>query len=255
VSLDPTSGICSEVPQVVTGTFLSDYRGNWITNGGFSYTLNSYAANLLALQYTNEQWRTVMTSIASQVSAIGTKGKKRDYAWNMVAWSSYVATYTSQSSGSLTFYSTGKAGVIYDRPVTAIGYGSAASRNNTCTDQYSTYSYNSLTGTITITTDLKRDGYCSSPPCEANPCPGILSPQAMGYDIYLSTTTEMTWKINMQAVTTALAVNMGLRNLSSLQNVVADADRIALFSSMQSSGYLDAATAGNTSTYYGMVLY
>jgi hypothetical protein len=175
------------VPQVVTGIFLADYNGNWITSGQFSYTLNSYAADLLGLQYTNDEWANVMSQITDQVTSLGEKSKKRDYAWNMVAWSSFVAKYKSQEKGSLTFYTTGRAGVIYDRPVTAIGYGSAASLNQTC-DQQSSYSYDTTTSVITILTDLKKDGVCTTPPCAANPCPGVLSPEAFGYDIYKSTT-------------------------------------------------------------------
>lgn len=63
----------------------------------------------------------------------------------------------------------------------------------------------------------------------------------------------MQWTINMQSVTTAIAVNTGMIKLSTLVKVAGDADRIALFTLMQSQG-LDSSLMnilGNTSTYFG----
>jgi hypothetical protein len=69
---------------------------------------------------------------------------------------------------------------------------------------------------MTFNTEL-----CSGPnyPC-VNPCPNILAPQATGYsnNPYKAGST-LTYEINMQAVTTAIAVNMGMLQLSQLQNV------------------------------------
>lgn len=85
ISLDPGAGQCSEVPQVITGTFLADLHGYWESDQKFSYTLSSYSVNLLALQYTTETWTQKFHNISEQVRAVGMKSAQRDYAWNMVA--------------------------------------------------------------------------------------------------------------------------------------------------------------------------
>jgi hypothetical protein len=54
--------------QVITGNFLADFKGNWITDTQFSYILNSYSVNLLSLQYTYADWANVMRNITAQVT-------------------------------------------------------------------------------------------------------------------------------------------------------------------------------------------
>ena len=80
LSLDITSGDCSEVPQTVTGVYLADTSGNWNTMPEFKYTLNAYAANLLGLTYTTAEWKLVMKSIQAQVAKVAGKSIHRDYA-------------------------------------------------------------------------------------------------------------------------------------------------------------------------------
>ena len=52
-------------------------------------------------------------------------------------------------------------------------------------------------------------GLCENAPCSANPCPGILAPQAMGYDTVFSGDNFMNLGINMITFFDALSVNLG----------------------------------------------
>ena len=125
-----------------------------------------------------------------------------------MAWSSFTAQ--NLDAGFLQFYATGLTGIIYDKQLIQVGYASAVSENTAC-DLYSTMSYNAQSSTITIETVLCEDG-----PCMNNPCPNVTAPQAMGYD-YLSTKSNvMSIDVSMEAVTTALAVNMGMNSLNHL---------------------------------------
>lgn len=90
ITLDNTSGVCKgqpssttccEVPQTVSGTFLADTQGNWDTDPTFSYIQNNYAVTVSGLEYTNEQWASVMKNITAQLKVIGLKGVNRDFAW------------------------------------------------------------------------------------------------------------------------------------------------------------------------------
>jgi hypothetical protein len=179
ISLDPNAGNCSEVPQTVTGKFMSDIKGNWITNTDFSYILNSYSVNLLGLQYTNARWSRVMTEVTAQVKVVGEKGANRDYAWNMVVWSSFTANFKTQEEGSMTFSSEGRAGIIFNKEIGAIQAGSRVGSNSSkVCDAVTSYNFDPVSSFLNLETELQFNGHCAEgPPCQLNPCPGILAPQ------------------------------------------------------------------------------
>ena len=79
------TGICSEVPQVITGDFRSDIKGIWSTNPDFSLVLNCYTVSLLALQYTTETWSNRFQAIADRLKYLGDISANKDYAWQV--WS------------------------------------------------------------------------------------------------------------------------------------------------------------------------
>lgn len=108
-----------------------------------------------------------------------------------------------------------------------------------------TYSASTTKLSVTI-------GLCDDDDCPTNPCPGILAPQAMGYDIYTpGSGSDLELSISMQAVSTALAVNLGMTKLNHLVMIPGDNDRNTLLSTMVSSGAIDAKTANHTSSYFG----
>jgi hypothetical protein len=241
---DKSSTTCCEVPQTITGTFLADTRGKWNTQNGFSYINNNYAVTVAGLEYTNAQWADVMKNITAQLSTIGLKGENRDYAWNMVAWSSFTAQNLDR--GFLQFYSTGLVSVMLDKPIGNKGVASAASQTTQCNQRMDT-SYSSSTSILDVSISLcdSDDG------CPDNPCPDILAPQAMGYDVYNSDETQLDLAISMQSVYTALAVNLGMITLNHLVMVPGDNDRITLLDAMVTQGAVDATTANHTTSYFG----
>jgi hypothetical protein len=90
----------------------------------------------------------------------------------------------------------------------------------------------------------------SEVPCKGNPCPGVLSPQALGYDSYYSASTNLEFEINMEAVSVALAVNMGLLKLNALVQIPGDTSRISLLEKMVDAGHISREQANHTSSYY-----
>lgn len=99
---------------------------------------------------------------------------------------------------------------MYDKQYISVGYASAVSSERSC-DLESSISFNTESATVFIDTVLCEEG-----PCEANPCEDITSPEAMGYDYRTTTSNSMSLAISLEAVTTALAVNMGMIELNHL---------------------------------------
>ncbi len=162
----------------------------------------------------------------------------------MIAWASFTAQNLDR--GFLQFYSTGQANIMFDKPIVNSGVASAASQTAQC-NQAMSVSYSSATTNLDVSIKLCDDpeGQCD------NPCPGVLAPQAMGYDLFNSEETYMDVSINLQAVSTALAVNMGMVPLNHLVMVPGDNSRISLLNTMVSQGAIDTATASRTSSYFG----
>jgi hypothetical protein len=73
----------------------------------------------------------------------------------------------------------------------------------------------------------------------------------MGYNSQLSGSTDLTVSVNLQAVTTALAVNMGMIPLNHLINVPGDNDRLNLLKEMVNNHSITPLQSNHTSTYFG----
>jgi hypothetical protein len=249
---DATSTTCCEVPQTVTGEYFIDSRSRWNTQSNFNYNRAIYGVSMTGVTYTNEQWSELMKTIKNQMYSVGyVRGRYRDFSWNLVAWASFTALSTS--SGYLQFYALGEVGVIFNRQIITMGYGSNYSVVSPCT-QSSTAVYQSASRILTVTTELEKDGNCQTSASGviscSNPCPNILAPQGFGYDPITANVPSFTWQVDMAAVSTAIAVNMGIQNINHLVQFPGDNDRIALFREMISGGYFTENQMNNTNSYF-----
>ncbi len=120
-------------------------------------------------------------------------GEKRDFAWNLVAWTSFSAV--SRTNGVLQFYASGDSGVLFAKRVAAVGLANNASATSPCLPRIST-SFNKLDHILRLQADLNIGDSCVNPPCQVNPCPGVFSPQSFGYKINSATTSIMNVRIN-----------------------------------------------------------
>ena len=163
---------------------------------------------------------------------------------NLIAWASFRAQNTDR--GFLQFYASGKTNIIFDKPIVNTGVASARSQGHLCTSAISV-AYSPATAYVDVSIALCDKGHCD------NPCPGILAPQAMGYNPLTSLENSMDIKIDMQSVSTALAINMGMTQLNHLVQIPGDSDRLKLLDEMVLQGFLNLSIANHTSSYYGTV--
>ena len=90
-----------------------------------------------------------------------------------MAWTSYKASYSGD--GLLQFYMSPSGRNIFNKDYISFGFGSNASAAmGQCRRDISS-SFNPLSATLTVNIKL-----CDSPPCQENPCPGVLAPEATG---------------------------------------------------------------------------
>lgn len=221
ITLDKTSGVCKdvrgsktccEVPNTITGVYLADYTGRWNTEVGFDYVKNVYDVSVAGLQYTNEQWKSIMKDIQKSLYEIGVvRGSKRDFAWNMIAWASFTAISTVK--GYLQFNTAADIGVIFDKPTYDLGYASAASDNHACEMKIST-ELDSFTHVLSISQNLNVSNNCVEKKSSTdtnikctNPCPDIFpDPGTVGYNDEKSTSVVFAWEVNMASVRVFMVV-------------------------------------------------
>ena len=238
---DASSSTCCEIPVSVSGTFLADARNNWNTDKTFSYINGLYYVSMAGLKYTIEDWTKFMLVVQSRLELIGdTKGSLRDFAWNVIAWASF--TVTSRSSGYLQFSASGDVGAMFNKPITIGNYASRQSDIQSCVLN-STVAFEAGSREVSIATYLPEGQ-------RTNPCSKILSPETFGFDRTEDTDGYMKLKIDMAAVTTALAVNMGMTHLGSLENFEKDANRRSFLQRMVKSSYITDTDSSHISSYY-----
>jgi hypothetical protein len=163
------------------------------------------------------------------------------------------AGYSTQrkESGVLEFYNVASASVIFNKIVFSAAAASAVSgqhngaEDNVCTQGDNSATFDRATASLTINLQM-----CRKLPCKTNLCPGILSPEAFGYNYNVDAWDRyMHVKVNMQDYVMAAAVNMGIRSLDSMIELVDDARRTGLLKKMLSAGNITEAIYNRTSSY------
>eukprot|EP01035_Chromulina_nebulosa_P018737 gene18737-24502_t len=253
------SSYCCEVPVTITGTFLADTSGTWDTEPDFFYARSAYSMTVAGLSYTNDQYKTVLTSISKKLRRIGSKAVNRDYAWNVIALSSYAANDLTR--GSLKFYSTADAGIIFDKQI----YGANIASSDVSCNLLYTAAYTASSAQLSLSFDLNfsytnaHDKVVYNCPYTANdgcynPCSSAMALNSFGYDPNKNSPT-LDFTIDMGSVTTAVAVNYGLIDLSDLIEVPGDNARKDLFNRMNFSAIpiLNNNATFNISSYYDVL--
>lgn len=282
MSLDPKAGncktdrtlkTCCPIEKEVSGTYLVDTSHAYDSDEDFEYGNQIYTLTLLGLLAEPRSWSRIVRTIKSDVALVAGRASFRDYAWNMVAWSSYSYYAAGLSTGGIVQFSlSGNVGMIFNKPIITAGYASnytnhvvyyntsqpgVTAANYTYSCKLSIQSvFNSNSRLLSVTQDLdaradtcKRSRSTGGYNC-VNPCPKIMALQAMGYNALTAQSTSFTWSVDMASVMTAIAVNYGILRLEFLENFENDANRLSLLTKMLNAGLIDRTTFRQTSSYF-----
>lgn len=279
ISLDPKAGFCKTnstlstccpVPKEVSGTFLIDTNSYWDDEVGFTYRDQIYSLDVLGFQGDDSEYSLGMRIIRNDfINVAVTRGSNRDYGWNMVAWASYsFYVINVGDAGLIRFTLAGNIGVMFNKPIVKSGYASnysaatvysnltdtAAGKNKTYSCAASvTSTFNPSSRLLTVDNVLNTGSNCKATSTGyscTNPCPKIMSPQAMGYNSLTAKSTTFSWTMDMASVMTAIAVNYGILRLEFLQEYPEDPSRVALLTQMYNAGSISSATFSSTSSYF-----
>lgn len=258
---------CCSIAKTINQEVEIDSYSIWNVDDSFQNNYQIYGVNFYGFSGNNNQYLASFESIETDIKQVSvTLGSNRDYAWNIVMWVSY--EYHSDSNiaaeGYLQFYFSGDVDTVFaGRDIKRYGYSSNASDLALPSCQAlsaPTVSYSDYTLTVEHDLDIgdncvygnwgSANGSSSSGLICLNPCPGILSPQAMGYYVY-GKSTAWSWTMDMATVMIAIAINYGSLRLELLQENRFDPKRLVLLNFMKKAGYISQETADATSSYSG----
>jgi hypothetical protein len=198
ISLEKSSGDCTEVPFSVFGEFYGDMRGNWYTNVKFSDIDATFKAGFHGFEATRPQYAETIKALAADLKRVGDTGSHRDLVWNLVAMSMY--SYTSRKYGTFKFFAAGNIRIIMNQRDNLVG---ASNGSVMC---YPGATYDPTSGVVTIQ---------YSYPDAQESCKALAS--TLGYNPFYG--DDFVFNVDLKAVATAVAVNYGIIPLTELTQI------------------------------------
>lgn len=226
ISLNENSGLCYEVPRGLNSEYMADDVGYWSTNNKFKYQKALYAASVKSLQMTGAEWQLAMNAVIKRLQTMTTKGRFRDFGWNMVLLGSFSTTVQApdrwdsifkrnQPGGSLQFYANADSDILFgERNLVSINF---ANKNGICAfSNKGRFDFGSKEFIIqrqvcaSGNCQYEEKDYCVDPDNKSSmKKKDILYPSQFGYIFGKTEGDSFEIEIDSRTLTTALAVNLG----------------------------------------------
>lgn len=202
ISLDPNSGICSEVPRQVDGSFVATYDGHWIGSPAFVYNKAMYILTLSSFEANNEQYSEMMSYFCSLLQQLGEIASRSPLTFNLLLWMSMTLQYKMGDSIQ-KLQLMGNPSMVFSSDDFL---GSVASSKGACSAPLSS-SFDVSSSSLRMIFDTqvyKNESTCSS----AIPMSFLSSVWEPGPSITVG--------LDTRALVTALAVNLGVLSIDAL---------------------------------------
>jgi hypothetical protein len=187
--------LCSAVPLLLSGNYQADSNGNWVGASDYSYVRSLYEISLswFDLGFTEFQ--------------VGEIAQSQDLAINLVYWMNYYTSISVGTVSSMEFQFSGSPSQVFNLDYY---HAAVASVTGTCAAP-AIASYDVSTATLAMQ-------YNYSIYSKATYCAASLNPFIAGYYPILQGATY-TLELDMNAFSTAVAVNLGILPLDLLQTI------------------------------------
>eukprot|EP01034_Spumella_vulgaris_P023947 gene23947-30231_t len=185
-----------------------DVDGNWGSSKKFSLSESAYGLELDGVKFPDgdKSYSDLIESFKGDFANKSARGATRDFAWNLMFASSYAQT-TYDSGGVANIFVNADARIIYNQPVWGGGITNAY---NPCIIP-DTLFYSENGNFVMEVSNIKNNQTW-------NPCRYHFAASDMAYDTVNKPST-LKIEIDSVTITTAIAVNQGLRSLDSLTYV------------------------------------
>ena len=198
ISLEKSSGDCTEIPFAVYGEFYGDMNGNWFTDVKFNDIDATFKAGFHGFEATRPQYAETVKALSADLKRVGDIGSRRDLVWNLLALSMY--SFTSRTYGTFKFLGAGSIRIIMNQRDNIAGAGDGTVMCNPLT------AYDPTSGVVSM--------QYSYPDAPAS-CQELA--EILGYNAFYG--DDFVFNVDLKAVTTAVAVNYGIIPLSELTQI------------------------------------
>ena len=199
--------LCSEVPVNVTASYYASYEGFWEGANGFSSTSAVYYFQFGQMSVTSGQFTDLMMQLKSSVLLpLGTAATQQNLAMNLLIWMNF-AIKVNWGGSDQSFSFAGTPGAVFDTAVTEGQFG-RSDQMATC-PYYPTVSFDVSSAIVSVSIDTTSSLYTSN-----------IELCNLGYLGSASISTNQTIQdlaVDMRTVTTAIAVNIGIANVTMLE--------------------------------------
>jgi hypothetical protein len=207
VSLDSSSGQCSEVTRTLTGVYYASSDGLWEGKVGYQYTKTIYAFEFQGMKTTDAEFEDTLNTLkTNELAPIGIKQAGYSLSYNLLLWMHYSTQFTIGTAVQLFSFS-GEPGDVFNRIYNAGGIANDADRCNAGSSKR--YDINIAKMDMTWSAaEYSADSSCTS----------ISSMQDLGYNEDYDK-DDFTISFDLVTLTSALAVNLGLLKTIYLESV------------------------------------
>lgn len=212
--------ICAEVEVSLNSEFLVDSSGYWNGAESFDYSNAIYDLTFVSATADAVTYENIIDTFSSQLEKIGDKSRDRDLAWNLVAWSSFRSTERA-GSGKAMLTSTGDASTIFNQN---LGLFAVANPNKLCTnDMQISYDFakSVVDLSISVSETFSTKGMGGMGSSISEPCSSVFSVvDDFDYESNKGFSSADVM-VDVRSLSTAIAVNFGLLNITDLVQVSA----------------------------------
>ena len=252
----PAPSNCRQIPISTTQTFKVDYKGNWEGNPGFSDANAVYAMELIRANLNQDMYEIMMKGFQEDVEKVSTVSTRRDLQFSQILISSFNSRWRPSSAerkngaeGVVNFFAIGDAPYVFQSDIEGFSFFNMANAS-VCTPSSASASFDLGDGNFVLSFDdisvaknfTEDDYYTDDASGRVEPCSDVFSL----YDDLVSSssntnTPQIDFKLNVPAMTTALAINYKASELSSLTPLFDLNTRQSLWASNYDDGLFDDA--------------
>jgi hypothetical protein len=245
ISLDPSSGDCTEVPFSLDGTYLADSSGHWDSQKKYNDATAIYSVDVLGYASTKSQYEALIgTTVGDALKEVGETGARRDLAYNMIAWTAW--NYPNRDYGKFTFAMNGEIGTMLDRGYFLGGMalnGDMLAQGDICLNtESSSTTFNPVSGDVSFVIEMSKpkkvDGIVISG--SSKKCQHMA--KMLGFSS-ASTASEYVGGFNVNSFASAVAVNYDIMSAKSFVQITDSPTKGYVYST-------DDDTTESTGSYY-----
>jgi hypothetical protein len=246
ISLDPSSGDCTEVPFSLDGTYLADSSGHWDSQKKYNDATAIYSVDVLGYASTKTQYEALIgTTVGEALKEVGETGARRDLAYNMIAWTAW--SYPNRDYGKFTFAMSGEISTMLNRQYflggMVLNKGMLTKQDVCLNSETSSTTFDAVSGSVKFAIQMSDAVETNNVTISGSSKSCQRIARSLGYRAS-SGSTDYVGGFNVNSFASAVAVNYDIMSAKSFVQITDSPTKGYVYSTD------DDSTGGSGSSYY-----